>query len=95
MNDKESPKTPKPDGSQPDAADIERAALNRVNGGRASRKEVEAMKLNPAFDSWLEGKLNKIFDTASTEPLPADLMRLLDKVDQADAANQASKNTKD
>ena len=52
------------------------------------------MKLNPAFDSWLEGKLNKIFDTASTEPLPPDLMNLLEQVDKADAAAKAGKKGK-
>jgi hypothetical protein len=42
------------------------------------------IKLNPAFDSWLETKLHAIFDAASTEPLPQDLMKLLDKLDQAE-----------
>lgn len=71
-----------------DVAAIEQAALSRVAGGRSGKREVATMKLNPAFDSWLESKLNKIFDTASTEPLPQDLVKLLEKIDQADAANK-------
>ncbi|MHB1207701.1 MAG: hypothetical protein ACYCZX_19210 [Rhodospirillaceae bacterium] len=71
-----------------DVAAIEQAALSRVAGGRSGKREAATMKLNPAFDSWLEGKLNKIFDTASTEPLPQDLVKLLEKIDQADAANK-------
>ena len=71
-----------------DVAAIEEAALARVASGRAGRREAAVTKLNPAFDSWLEGKLNKIFDTASTEPLPLDLVKLLEKIDQADAAKK-------
>jgi hypothetical protein len=71
-----------------DVAAIEQAALLRVSGGRTGKRDAVTMKLNPAFDSWLEGKLNKIFDTASTEPLPQDLVKLLEKIDQADAANK-------
>jgi hypothetical protein len=71
-----------------DVAAIEQAALSRVTGGRSAKREPGTMKLNPAFDSWLEGKLNKIFDTASVEPLPQDLVKLLEKIDQADAASK-------
>jgi hypothetical protein len=42
-------------------------------------------KLNPAFDTWLETKLHKIFDSVASEPLPQDLMNLLGKIDEADA----------
>jgi hypothetical protein len=41
-------------------------------------------KFNPAFDSWLETKLHRIFDSVASEPLPADLMKLLDDIDLAD-----------
>src|SRR3954471_11614059 len=72
---------------------IEQAALTRVAAGRTGKRDAATMKLNPAFDSWLEGKLHKIFDTASVEPLPPDLMNLLEKIDQAEAA-QKKKNGK-
>jgi len=52
-------------------------------GHRARRPQ--PIKLNPAFDAWLETKLHQIFDAASTEPLPNDLVKLLEKVDQAEA----------
>ena len=71
-----------------DVQAIEQAALSRVVAGRTGKRDAATVKLNPAFDSWLEGKLHKIFDTASTEPLPADLMNLLVKIDQAEAAQK-------
>ena len=39
-------------------------------------------KPNPAFDSWLENKLHKMFDAVASEPLPADLVKLLEQLDQ-------------
>lgn len=86
---KDADQAPAPSGDE--VAAIEKAALNRVAAGRAGKRDAATMKLNPAFDSWLEGKLHKIFDTASTEPLPADLMNLLDRIDQAEAAQQKTK----
>jgi hypothetical protein len=41
-------------------------------------------KFNPAFDAWLETKLHKIFDSVASEPLPSDLVKLLDQIDQAE-----------
>ena len=41
-------------------------------------------KFNPAFDAWLETKLHKIFDSVASEPLPQDLVKLLDDIDQAE-----------
>lgn len=41
-------------------------------------------KFNPAFDAWLETKLHKIFDSVASEPLPQDLMKLLDDIEQAE-----------
>lgn len=98
MKDKISGKASKdaPDAAAPapngdDVAAIEKAALNRVAAGRAGKRDAATTKLNPAFDSWLEGKLHRIFDTASTEPLPQDLMNLLAKIDQAEAAQKDKK----
>ncbi len=39
-------------------------------------------KTNPAFDSWLETKLHKMFDAVASEPLPPDLVKLLEQLDQ-------------
>ncbi len=47
----------------------------------ASRAEASA-KTNPAFDSWLENKLHKMFDAVASEPLPPDLVKLLEQLDQ-------------
>lgn len=98
MRDKTNKNGPK-DGAEeaPDPKDvqaIEQAALSRVAAGRTGKRDAATVKLNPAFDSWLEGKLHKIFDTASTEPLPADLMNLLVKIDQAEAAQKKKDGTK-
>jgi hypothetical protein len=51
-------------------------------------RKAPPVKLNPAFDAWLETKLHDIFDQASTEPLPNDLVKLLEKIDQADAKSK-------
>ncbi len=48
-----------------------------------SKARVEAQnRMNPAFDSWLENKLHSIFDTVAAEPLPPDLLRLLETLDK-------------
>ncbi|MBY0511276.1 MAG: hypothetical protein K2P94_14130, partial [Rhodospirillaceae bacterium] len=39
-------------------------------------------KMNPAFDSWLEDKLHNMFDSVAAEPLPQDLLKLLDELDK-------------
>jgi hypothetical protein len=39
-------------------------------------------KMNPAFDTWLEDKLHNMFDSVASEPLPADLLKLLDELDK-------------
>lgn len=39
-------------------------------------------KMNPAFDTWLENKLHSMFDAVASEPLPADLLKLLDQLDK-------------
>jgi hypothetical protein len=87
----ESEKDASPQGADADVAAIEQAALTRVAAGRTGKRDAATVKLNPAFDSWLEGKLHRIFDKASTEPLPQDLLGLLDKIDQAEAARKDKK----
>jgi len=39
-------------------------------------------KMNPAFDSWLEDKLHNMFDSVASEPLPQDLLKLLDELEK-------------
>lgn len=39
-------------------------------------------KMNPAFDTWLEDKLHNMFDSVASEPLPQDLLKLLDELDK-------------
>jgi Anti-sigma factor NepR len=41
-------------------------------------------KSTPGFDEWLERKLRKIFNSAAAEPLPPDLVNLLEKLDDAE-----------
>lgn len=50
---------------------------------RAAAPSAEtSSKTNPAFDSWLETKLHKMFDAVASEPLPPDLVKLLEQLDQ-------------
>ena len=67
--------------SKPSPPDGEQKAPGRT-------RKPQPVKLNPKFDAWLETKLHQIFDAASTEPLPNDLVKLLDKIDQADAKSK-------
>jgi hypothetical protein len=48
---------------------------------RSNAKD-ERQKTNPAFDTWLEGKLHNMFDAVAAEPLPPDLIKLLQKLDE-------------
>jgi len=48
---------------------------------RAPAKD-ERQKTNPAFDTWLEGKLHNMFDAVAAEPLPPDLVKLLQRLDE-------------
>lgn len=48
-------------------------------------------KFNPAFDSWLETKLHRIFDSVASEPLPQDLMKLLGDIDSAEEKEKKKK----
>jgi len=50
-------------------------------GAAPSRAEGGA-KTNPAFDAWLESKLHNMFDAVAAEPLPPDLVKLLEQLDQ-------------
>ena len=48
-------------------------------------------KMNPAFDAWLENKLHSMFDAVAAEPLPADLLKLLDRLDKKMADGEDDK----
>ncbi len=48
-------------------------------------------RINPAFDDWLEKKLHHIFDAAAMEPIPKDLLKLLEKLDETEGAPKKDK----
>jgi len=72
MNDKPTSKPPRTERSSEDDA---------------TRAETSS-KTNPAFDSWLETKLHKMFDAVASEPLPPDLVKLLKQLDQKTAGKK-------
>jgi hypothetical protein len=51
-------------------------------GIASPRGQAGGTKTNPAFDAWLEGKLHNMFDAVAAEPLPSDLVKLLEQLDQ-------------
>jgi hypothetical protein len=51
-------------------------------------------KMNPAFDSWLEDKLHNMFDSVASEPLPQDLLKLLDELDKKTGSSSNSDDKK-
>lgn len=54
----------------------------RAPAPEKARAEKETVKNNPAFDTWLENKLHTMFDAVASEPLPPDLVKLLEQLDQ-------------
>ncbi len=56
-------------------------AETRASASKPARLET-AKNNNPAFDTWLEKKLHNMFDAVAAEPLPPDLVKLLEKLDQ-------------
>ncbi len=67
MNEKPPAKSPRAKASDAEQSD--------------ARGETSA-KMNPAFDVWLENKLHKMFDSVAAEPLPAELVKLLEELDK-------------
>jgi hypothetical protein len=47
--------------------------------------------LGRAFDVWLERKLHEMFDAVAREPLPADLLSLVNQLAKKDAASNNDK----
>lgn len=43
--------------------------------------------LGRAFDSWLERKLHEMYDEVALEPLPPDLLSLVNQLDKSDDAD--------
>jgi hypothetical protein len=41
--------------------------------------------LGRAFDTWLERKLHEMFDSVALEPLPPDLLSLVNQLDKVEA----------
>jgi hypothetical protein len=59
--------------------------VQKTGAARSEKKasmRAAGMKQNPAFDSWLEKKLHTMFDAVAAEPLPPDLLKLLDELDK-------------
>jgi len=56
--------------------------LARQDKPQAGARRESSSKMNPAFDSWLENKLHNIFDAVASEPLPPDLVKLLEQLDK-------------
>jgi len=52
-------------------------------------------RMNPAFDSWLENKLHNMFDAVAAEPLPPDLVKLLEQLDQKTQGSKDDKKGED
>ncbi len=52
-----------------------------ANATKAAGPE-SASQMNPAFDTWLEKRLHSMFDAVAAEPLPPDLLKLLETLDE-------------
>ena len=52
----------------------------------ASSRSDAVSALGQAFDTWLERKLHAMFDSTALEPLPADLLALVNQIDKKDAS---------
>jgi hypothetical protein len=76
MTNKPSSKRPQQDKLVQDTPAQDKSATARQAG------DGSGTKMNPAFDTWLEEKLHNMFDAVAAEPLPADLLKLLDELDQ-------------
>ena len=53
-------------------------------GAPAARTGRPGTKLDQAFDTWLDRELQRMFDDVAREPIPDDLLKLIDE--HADAA---------
>ena len=53
--------------------------------------EKDNVKSNPAFDAWLENKLHTMFDAVAAEPLPPDLVKLLEQLDDKTRGDKGDK----
>ncbi|WP_144183651.1 hypothetical protein [Elioraea rosea] len=50
-----------------------------ASAARGSPGGPKKMAADSAFDSWLRGKLHAIFDGVAQEPLPDELIRLIEQ----------------
>lgn len=66
-------------GSMTKSGDI-KAGVPRARAGRPGSK------LDEAFDAWLDRELRRMFDDVAREPIPEDLLKLIDE--HADAARR-------
>jgi len=59
-------------GEKPARKNAEMSARERGNGGRGGRSTPDA-----AFDLWLQRGLHAIYDDVASEPVPEELLRLI------------------
>ena len=63
----------------------------RADGSSSTTPRESKARINPAFDDWLEKKLHNIFDTVAMEPVPKDLLKLLEKLDDVEEKQKKDK----
>ena len=49
-------------------------------GKKAGRRVTKTPTANLPFDTWLERRLKDMFDAAASEPIPKDLLDLVEKI---------------
>jgi len=62
---------------------------DRSPSGRAGRSRT---RVDQAFDTWLDRELQRMFNDVAREPIPEDLLRLIDS--QADPASNPTDRVK-
>jgi hypothetical protein len=67
---------------------------NKPDGKRQTTAHDSSTKMNPGFDMWLGNKLHQMFDAVAAEPLPADLLKLLDQLDKKTQPPQSENEDK-
>ncbi len=74
-----------------DSADGTGKPLSAADGAQSIGKGQDRGEKNP-FDRWLKQKLHGVFDTITQEPLPPDLMNLMQQLEAKEKAAAAQLN---
>jgi hypothetical protein len=53
--------------------------MSKAKGSLPARPSGRQQKADKAFDEWLQRGLHKLFDEVAKEPIPDDLLRLIEK----------------